>query len=220
MRSIAFTLAVSAVALTTVASGILHGRMRNRWGSSEAMQAAAASLQQIPTQFGHWRMAKSEDLDKATIDMLECEGQLVRCYTNEKTGASVTVLLILGPVGAISVHTPEICMSSQAFRQVKKRLDVAIPDRGADDHVWGSVFKSTDLRGELEAVYYGWSCGGAWQAAKDPRFGFAGKPWLYKVQVASRVLGDNIAENDDAGKQFLRDFLPAIKQYLAAEPSK
>ena len=64
----------------------------------------------------------------------------------------------------------------------------------------------------LLRVYYGWSTGGKWQAAADPRYSFASFPYLYKIQLAGTVAR---AEPDSADpcREFLAAFLTQLKEY-------
>jgi len=102
------------VAGLTLASGMIHGRLTNRWGPPTAMLAAAERLKGVPTECGDWRrMEKDLEMDETTINMLELEGWINRTYLHQPTGQTVHVAVLLGPPGRISVHTPEICFSSR-----------------------------------------------------------------------------------------------------------
>ena len=63
-------------------------------------------------------------------------------------------------------------------------------------------------------VYYGWSEGGPWLAPDSSRLAFAGRPYLYKIQVASQHAPGDAPEADDPCLQFLKAFLPVLKDHL------
>jgi hypothetical protein len=211
-----YILSVVLVAGLTLAGAVVHGRMRNRWGVSEEMRAAAAQLSQIPRQFGPWRLESTEQMDDVAINMLECEGYTVGRYVHQRTGEAVQVTLLVGPAGPISVHTPEVCMASDAYRQIGERQRIQIPN--SDNEFWAVPFRSNNLRVDILRVYYAWSTGGRWSAPDDARFAFAKYPYLYKIQLACSLQpGTNVTENDPCRK-FLQDFLPIAEQAML-EPS-
>jgi hypothetical protein len=208
----------------TLAGGLLEGHIRNRWGPSETMLAAAEKLAEFPHEFGgfqnnRWQMQASQTMSQDVIDTLECTGYFVRTYANPRTGESVNVFVIVGPAGPISVHTPEICYSSQDYVNRSPRECVAITDDAqANDEFWALSFKSKDVRGDVLRVYYAWSTGNHWRNPNDARYAFAGWPYLYKVQLAATMPPGADLKKGDTCQSFLRDFVPVARQYLI-EPS-
>jgi hypothetical protein len=219
MKRPLLAMAMVLVAGLTVLAGVLHGRMSNRWGPSPDTIFAANKLKEIPRQFGDWRLQSTTDLDKSSREQLDPAGYFVRTYENQTTGEVVNVTVLLGRPGPISVHTPEICMGSQNYQSRGNRKMVAIrAAAGADDEFWALDFKTSDLRGDLLRVYYGWSAGDRWLAPEDARFWSAGKPYLYKIQLSGILPPGAGPQSDDPCHKFLQDFVPAAKQYLI-EPS-
>ena len=53
MRKHWFTIGVTLVVVVTILSGVIQGRMRNRWGVSVEMKAAAERLQEIGDAYSH-----------------------------------------------------------------------------------------------------------------------------------------------------------------------
>ena len=94
--------------------------------------------------------------------------------------------VIVGPPGPISVHTPEICYSGAEYTQIGERQAVFLGDGGAKQSAWLTQFPRTTSRG-MACVYYAWSDGGNWKAADQPRVSFAGRPLLYKFQLAVQM---------------------------------
>ena len=108
-----------------------------------------------------------------------------RQYENRKTGEIVTVAVLLGPAGPISVHTPDVCYSSQDYTVLGAPEQTRFGGgEGSQDELWSTSLRSTSLTAGNLRVYYGWSTGGPWSAPGDARFAFAGQPYLYKIQVA------------------------------------
>src|SRR5512140_3244808 len=113
MRALVTALAVVLVAGLTIFSGYLQGRLRNRWGTPADLVAAAKLLEATPTEFGRWKLEKQTPLSENVARLLECAGYISGNYVDQATGEVVSVVVLLGPPGPISVHTPEICYSSR-----------------------------------------------------------------------------------------------------------
>ncbi len=223
-KQIWFVLSVAAVVALTLVAGVLQGRIRNRWGPSQTMLAAVNKLEEVPRQFGgadndRWQLQSAQTMDEATIEMLECQGDFLRTYTNPRTGAVVSVFVVVGPCGPVAVHTPEICYSSQDYKIRNTRQRVAIADaQGQDDQFWALTFKTKTVPEDLLHVYYAWGTGNRWSAPKDARFAFAGRPYLYKIQVSSRLPAGTDLKTDDTCQKFLKDFVPVLRKCLV-EPT-
>ncbi len=86
------------------------------------------------------------------------------------------------------MHTPEICYSSREYDLLGDRKAVTVKDNDGVEHTfWQTEFKSQRPGGAGLRVYYAWTNGGPWTASASPRFEFALKPWLVKLQLAATV---------------------------------
>ena len=180
------------------------------------MSDAAEKLESLPRQFGDWEACGERRLDENTEKMLECAGHISRRYVNRRTNAEISMIVLLGPSGPIAVHTPEICFSSRDYETKQAREAIQIDDQ---NQLWNVTFRSLKLDAESLSVYYGWSVGDKWAAADDPRYDFAGSPYLYKIQLAGTATLGNAGKSNDDCRVFLSDFLPVLKKHLI-EPSK
>lgn len=204
----------------TLFSGVLQGRLSNRWGIKPDMAAAAKQLKVTPTRFGDWELTQAITLDAEIAKMLESAAYLGGIYRNKVSGESINMFVLLGPPGPVSVHTPDICYSSRDFAIIREREQVAVRDAtGANAELWALTLRGNDLDANLLRVYYGWNDGGGWTAPDNPRFDYAGRPLLYKIQVAGNAAGEAAAKPDDLGQRFLRDFLPVLQPQLAPAAS-
>jgi hypothetical protein len=205
----------------TLLGGVIQGRMSRRWGRPQEFETLASRLRGLPTEIGPWRTKASPTLSPAAEATLECAGYVSRQYENRKTGEIVTVAVLLGPAGPISVHTPDVCYSSQEYSVIgpPKRIRCDVGE-GCEDVLWSTSLQSTNLTANNLRVYYGWSTGGPWSAPKqDPRIAFAGQPYLYKLQAAGLLLSPVDETAADPCMAFLKEFLPAMRPYLV-EPAK
>ena len=207
---------VVAIFLTLV-SGVLHGRFSQRFSRSQALDDAAERLKQLPTEFGPWRLESRKELSESAQAMLECAGYVHGTYVNGTSGHLITLAVIVGPHGPISVHTPEICFPSRNYKQQSDRERVDLETDGSlADAFWAVTFRSTTLDSHLLRSYYAWNMGDKWQAPESARLTFSGEPFLYKVQLAFKAPPGTNLDTHDACLQFLRDFVPVFRSTVAS----
>lgn len=199
----------------TLASGVAAGRLDNRWGRPADLLAAGKRLGKTPERFGDWVLEHSQSLDQNAAELLQASGSTLRNYRNQRTGEAVTMALIVGPAGPMSVHNPEVCYSSRDFKTISpaKRFHIV---GAVEAEFWGMTLERTDLDGGKLSVAYAWNDGNGWAAPQQPRIQFGGAPLLYKLQIAAPLSGNERLENSDTCRTFLRDFLPAFDSVLPA----
>ena len=207
-------LLVLPAVLLTVASGILHGFMTQRWGTDERMSQAAAKLVDVPEQVSEWRLHGERPLSDSALEMLQCAGYINRIYKHAETGRQITVTVMVGPGSTMSIHTPEICYESKNFSLLGAKRMVDVADEADGTHaMWAVDFETNDLNKQNLRVHYGWSNGKAWAAPNRPRLAFAGERVLYKMQIAEV---DPVSDIDrvDSTLQFMNKFFPLLQEYI------
>lgn len=214
MRRITPVLAIGLLGALTVFSGVLQGRLSHRWGMTRDSGEAANVLKQLPQQFAGWRLADPETMREAVKDTLQCEGYVLNKYVHE-SGAVVNFAILLGPPGPISVHTPEICYSSREYTVVQNRDRVNVECKPEGGEFWRTIFRSKSLDAPMMHVYYAWSDGGEWNASDSPRFEYAGRPYLFKLQLAGWCEPSADAEAM-ACESFLKDFVPVWSEAVSS----
>lgn len=213
-RFLPYLLIVSAIGLT-LAGGILHGRLSHRWGPSDQAEAAGRRLAEFPDQVGDWTTRDRSELSTRTVDMLQCTGYVNRTYINHATGEIVNLAVVVGPPGSISVHVPELCYNSTYYKTVQKRRAVKARDAAGENvESWAMTFESTRVDKTTLRVHFAWSYDGRWEAMANPRFTTAGKPYLYKLQVAGMLPRGADPDENDPCSNFLADFAPAFKRHV------
>jgi len=204
--------------LLTIGAAVVQGRLAGRWGATDVMLQAAKRLNAMPKEtLGSWQLEQSRELSPSVVEILECRGHINRTYVNRSTGDVVNVAVILGPAGPVAIHTPEICYSSQQYSQTSQRQRDEVSE---DDALWSLTFQSNDVDAESFVVYYGWSDGSRWQATDDPRWEFAGQPYLYKLQIAGRSNELQADADHAACRKFLKEFLPLLDKYILPRGSQ
>src|SRR5690348_6864022 len=103
MRWIAALLGSTAL----VACGIVHGFWTDRWVPPVETVRAAERLNAIPLEIGDW--------DGEVIEVKPGEagkgvaGCIKRRYVNRKTSQAVSLFIVCGRPGPVSIHNPEDC---------------------------------------------------------------------------------------------------------------
>jgi hypothetical protein len=200
------TLMIVGVGMT-IAAGLVHGRFTQRWGPLPDLEAAARNLEAFPTTIGDWQLVSEEPMSETIVRTLSCAGYVNRQYVNRRSGRTVSIAIIVGPPGPTAVHTPEICFSSRNYAIQEPRQQLTLSDSNGRAHsFWTLAFRSNTPSTDRLQVNYAWRASDVWTASKSPRFEFAGRRLLYKLQVASLVP----AKSTDKTLGPCQDFLSAM----------
>ena len=203
------------IAALTVASGLLHGQITNRWGRSLTAQDAGRQLEQIPAEFGRWKQIETDTLDEQTLRMLQCDGYISRLYQHQDTGDSISLFVVVGPSSPISVHTPEVCFASRNHQQQGPRKTVDLTAEATSKQTFARVlFTAEDVHASSVLNYFAWHAGDGWQAPDGPRLAFLGFPFLYKLQIGMVVTSESPDDADRVAQQFLEDCTEAAQPHL------
>lgn len=184
-------LACAAVILTLL-SGLWQGQIRNRWGAAPAVAPAIQALEEMPREFGSWQSVRDLELEKTVVEILECSGYVHRLYQHKTTGQVVNVVVLLGPPGPISVHTPEVCYAGQGFEAAgeRRRVELAAKNKKERNEFWSVRMNNAKDASASQEVLYAWSTGGAWETPESPRWTYRRQPYLYKIQAASLAVNN------------------------------
>jgi hypothetical protein len=220
-RLVPLAVAIVLVVCTGVVSGIWTGR----WAPSLVVEKAAARLDNVPLKIGDWE-GEAEEFNVQDYKAAGIRGGLVRRYRNHQTGDEVTLMIVCGKPGPISVHKPEDCYPAAGYRLLSERIATPIQP-GQDEppsHFW--TWHMGKLDGpvpRLLNVTYAWSEDGTWQAPeRDPRFAFAAAPVLYKMYAVREVPPSANApdeantrlSDDDPAIQLLEEVIPELRRVL------
>lgn len=198
--------------------GVVHGLCVDRWGPSGQLQEATTALDRFPPAFGEWTGADL-DYDPESLARAGIRRCVFRRYQVPQTREAVSVLLVCGRGGPISVHTPDVCYAGVGYRQVTDVTGSDVTDGAGVRHTFrtarfakpGSVSK-----GQLE-IFWAWSRDGSiWEGPENPRLSLARSPGLYKLYVVRETLAPSRAEADGPCQQFLRQALPALRERFSS----
>lgn len=207
----------AAAFLMLAAYGVAEGIWTDRWDTSRAAEVAAARLGGVPRVVGAWE-GEDQELDARQVAMAELKGYVMRRYTHRDTGGVVSVLLVCGKPGPISVHTPDVCFGGLGYTLAAppQRRSVEAAGLPAPAEFWGGRFENRNAPvPEAMTALWTWSADGRWRAPDNPRLGFARSGALFKLYVIRPVVeaGDRPA-GDPGLDDFLRAFLPATQGAL------
>lgn len=209
-------LPILVATLLVIAAGLVQGFWTNRWVTSHELEAAAERLQRVPKQVGSW---EGQDQEFETKDYARAGivGGLLRRYQNRDTGSVVSVLLVCGRPGPISVHTPDVCYRGAGYDQIDDQTQATVEsDAPEPAHFWWlRMRKQNTVIPEFLGIHYGWSATGDWSAPKgSPRFEFARFPYLYKLYVVREISTPEGKAESEEDRAFLQAFLPELRKSL------
>lgn len=178
----------------------------------------AKRLLELPKRFGDWELVKSGELLPLHERELQCFGYVMRTYV-KKTGERADVAILLGPHGPIAQHTPDVCYNMSGFEEIQKPTREEFKVGEDKVTVATSVFKNPNDGGTAIKIAWGWNDGEGWDAPEgQARFRYAGRPFLYKMQVVYKLPG--LKEGSDQGlRTFIEEFLPVLNQHVGRKES-
>ena len=209
-------LVIGLAVLGLAAAAYIEGTLSGRWGASAELKAASAKLDDVPKTFGDWTGQDLPLADKV-LRVAEATGYVQRSYRNGKTGAEVTILLLCGPPGPIGAHTPEYCYAGNGFAMAgePQKKTVAWGDSAAS--YWSARFERKAPPSDPLRVCWMWGTNGDWEASANPRLGL--KSALYKLYVVRTETVTPLGKRADPIQEFLREFLPEVKNALSFAPA-
>jgi Protein of unknown function (DUF3485) len=217
MKSVLNLFVCCVLVFGTYSGGWLQRQNSNRWDSAGALRLAGEQLRQpLPNLLGNWRLVGERHFADDVVRALQCRAYVCRSYTNDQTGDIVSVAVLVGPPGPMSVHTPEICYSSKDYQVTAGRVPTKVDDESGQQHVlWELKLAADDMNRAPLRVLYGWGTGGPWLATRHPRFTHAGATYLYKIHLAAPAT--EVSDNYDPCQDFLRSFLPELRRHLVSQ---
>lgn len=216
---------VLAIGLT-VAAGVV----KLSWSAPTDLRATLARLDNVPMNVGDW-VGTARPFDQKEVDSAGIKGGVLRTFRKASTGEDVTMMIVCGAPGPISVHTPDVCYGSAGFKMLTERMPKPIRPAArkpaADAKGTGAAADFWTLRMRKDAaaipqdleVTFGWSDNGTWQAPeRDARLVYAGSPALFKLYVVRAVdpaspLAGPVPESDPS-VDFLKALVPELNKAL------
>jgi hypothetical protein len=201
-----------AIALV-VLCGVVHGFWTDRWTVSRAPAEAAARLRQLPVTVGDWQ-AQELPIDSRSPEAIS--GEMCRRYVNRTNGNAVTVVLLCGLPGPVSIHTPDVCYKAGGF-DVGTPLKYTQPAQGqvpAADFLTSDLNKNRSTGQVYQRIFWSWNATGTWRVPGNPRWEFAPEPVLYKLYLVRDMNSPGEPLEDDPCLDLMRQLIPQLQQVL------
>jgi hypothetical protein len=196
-------IAAIVASLLLAASGLVHGLWTDRWGAPPDITGAAEALHKLPMEIGPWK----GKMGKVTPPGAGVAGCVYRDYEHRQTGAVVSLFIVCGRPGPVSIHTPEACYGASGFTVGgRQRIEVAGHGR-----FWRSDATKTTATDEFrQRIVYGWHGSAGWAAPDDPRTAFPTERILHKLYVVRELNGAAANVRGEPCEEFLRAALPEL----------
>jgi hypothetical protein len=209
-------LAGFAVILT---AGLVHGLWTDRWTSPRAIEEACARLRSFTPALAGWALEDQEMAD-STIAKAEVSGYRRWRCVRQSDGQVLTVLLLCGRFGPLSVHTPDVCYGGVGYQVTGKiaRTTFPVPGLEAPAELWTAIFRKENnpIAAPLR-IYWSWHDSESWKAPDFPRLSFRRALVLHKLYVVHEI-GDENAQG--VGEALLQQLLPELERKLFAVESE
>ena len=143
-------------------------------------------------------------------------GHLARIYTNPTKGLTVSVLLLSGLPGNISVHTPDICYPGAGYTLGESEKFVqryGDPERTAEFQT--AIASRTGTRPSSLRLYWSWRSSNGWSAPGNARWAFAAEPMLSKLYIVRETGGIAVDPKADPCAQFMTLLLPELDRAMS-----
>jgi exosortase len=194
--------------------GLVHGWWTDRWTVSEEPGVSAARLADVPLTVGEWD-GEALALDPHHQAIGEIRGYLLRRYVHRSRKTVLSVLLVCGRPGPISVHTPDVCYRGSGFAPDAPPERRTVETDAPPAEFWTATFRQRDAVPPTRlCIFWAWNDKAGWRAVDYPRLTFARAPALYKLYVVRETAAADA--NDDALPvvDFLQALLPALDKAL------
>jgi Protein of unknown function (DUF3485) len=208
------TIRASTALVLILGAGLVHGAWTNRWRPSPELNALIARFASVPLVIGDWQGKDFEiaPKERAMAGAVAC---LSRRYSNPNRGISVSVLLLGGLPGNISVHTPDNCYPGAGY---------TLNAPASFDYRSGANKTSAGFRTALASrggaspstvrIFWSWNSSKAWVATCEPRWKFASARALCKLCVVRETDGAAVDPQSDPCNDFLSVFLPELDRLV------
>src|SRR6266851_5377499 len=155
-RSILFIVALILI-LTT---GFVHGMWTGRWLVSHALEEATGRLNRAPNDIGNWK-ASSSEIDANILARARATGSWVRTYRHEDSNEVLTVILLCGRAGPMSVHRPEHCYNAAGYDSITATVRTTVSNtEGGTAEIRTAVFGKPGPEGASSLrVFWSWYTG-------------------------------------------------------------
>lgn len=184
------SLYIAIFVISVLAVGYWHGQTTGRWKALPPLSDYVSRLEQVPVEINDWSGTEMDLDDPESLQRAGIEGYLSRKYVHRDTQQAVTILIVCGRPGPISVHTPDVCYRGAGYVPITSPERVAMSrNRQSESQIWTMRFtppkSRIDIR-ELKISWYWYTSNGV-ETPLSARMAFANEPALYKVYFIEEI---------------------------------
>jgi hypothetical protein len=191
-----------------VAAGVVHGLWSGRWSDGREVRAAVERLHEVPLAVGDWQ-GREQPTDEGTAAYAGIAAYLRRFYLREAQNQGVLLILMVGPFGPLSVHTPDVCYSGAGYELFGQPVRHTLSVGGRPIELWTARFHKPGSPGTTPLrIFWGWNAGDGWKAPGWPRWTFRMAPVLFKMYLAREMARIDEPLDTDPCLAFLAEWLP------------
>jgi len=202
------------VVVLLVMTGLADGRFADTKGRQQKLMHTSELLASLPLECGNWT-STSIEVDSEELRIAEATGAVLRCYRNRLSGDLVTVLLLCGPPGPISVHPPTACYKARGYRLVDEPRRVTFVDDNKSHEVLAAEFSNpAGFAEDRVGITWCWTADGHWTTPQNPRFEFADEAALLKLYITWDRGGDSRSLEASIPKEFFHSFKDSCKGHM------
>lgn len=199
-----------ALLLITIGTTVLHGKVTERWETSDALAQANRVVSETPKQLGNWNyVTDSNPISAGVARELGLTEYVSRVYGNGKD--TVSLLFMAGKTSRLIRHTPDICYEASGNTFLKEptpvRLDV---DGKIQEFRVLPVRPRSELSNDV-VVVYGFAHGDQFLSPANPRLTYHGLPAINKIQVLCSCDPEKLGEIPEYAKPFVEEICRYLK---------
>lgn len=186
---------------------------------AEAAETAPFAMADLPRDLGRWKaLGPDETLDPDTLEIAGASDYVVRSYTDERTGVSLSLLVVYGPAERVVGHVPEVCFPATGYHPTSTPTGRTLQlDSGPVPFRVLTFAKDEGPTADLQEVYYSFRHAGQWSpTTAETRKLRRIRPATFKVQVQRPISEAENRELNNPIESLLSELLPALERRIAA----
>ena len=213
-------LPAAVMAALILTAGTIHGRWTNRWARATELQYAVDHLGKLPLTLGDWEGRDNvlDEREQKVYASSEAVIWLTRRYVHRATGEALSLLVLCGPPGPTSAHTPEACYGGGGYSlsAPPELEEIAFGPPPAKAVFQVGNFRRVDAASSMGLrIYWSFRGGSEWEVPDNPRLAFARYPALYKVYVIREMaMADGVQPVDEVAPQLIQALMPELERLL------
>ena len=205
---------LGAALLILIVSGVVHGFWTGRWDTDT--DSATPRLETIALDLPDWQGQNIEVPAQARPGI---NGLLYRKYIHRVTGQAITVYLICGRSGPVSIHTPDSCYAAAGYKVLTPSKYVLNDEPNQTKHEFRTARMVRSSQGDQSQlrIFWAWTDRGRWQVPDDPRLVFPHQNGLYKLYLINdRPRSGDVLDGEPC-VELMKQLLPEMKRSLFGE---